>query len=132
LAIIGIITGMISLAGFIYTNAIWRGKIETKVCTLWEVFMEESMRPHPEYATHNSPLTLTAKGRKLIQDDELDNFCLEIIKNYNIDKMHISDLVEKIIKEIPIERLRKMAKEKNITLSQLVSMTVLKCGKKIN
>ena len=131
LSIIAIITGLIALAGFVYTNAIWRGKIETKVDTLWKVFMEESMRTNPEYATHNSPLTLTKYGYSIVEFPELNIVCDIILLQNNINKMSVSDVVEKITKSITIERLKELSVEKEVTLPQLISMIVLKCGKKL-
>lgn len=133
-AIIGAISGVISLLGVIYGFGVWKGRMQTRVerlerdyqeyppaeiammaKTLWEIYVVDALRSRPDLVEHSSSFRLKKEGEALIPDH---------LKNM-LDSMPHNPTAAKgweVVKTMGMEPISQMAEEKGLTVQQAIAI----------
>jgi len=137
-ALIGAISGVVSLLGIVYMLGRWKGQVDTRlrdICdtisqhppaetalmakTLWEIYVVDALRARPDLADHGSAYKLKKEGLDLIPDYMLP--LLDCIP-------HNPGLSEDIatgylvVKHIGLEMVTKMAEEKELSIPETIAL----------
>ena len=67
-SVIGAITGIASLGMYGYLAGVWKGSVDTKVNTMWQVYVLDALNKRPDLASHSSAYKLTQLAVDLIPD----------------------------------------------------------------
>ena len=140
-SIVGAITGSISLLGLVYVFGIWRGKVDSRLCslgqcvqdyppaemwtmakTLWDIYVVDALQHRPDLAEHGSAFRLKEEGKNLIPEDIkplLDNISLNTNNSEEVATGYL------VAKHIGMELIGKMAQEKQLTVQE--SIAILSC-----
>ncbi|GAH80246.1 unnamed protein product, partial [marine sediment metagenome] len=126
-AIIGAVSGVVSLLTIIYLVGIWKGRVDTQLGsisqslqkyppeetalmakTLWDIYVVDALRNRPDLAQHHSSYKLKKEGLDLISNDiKRDLDCLDL-NPLNNEAIACGWLV---VKFLGVERVSKMAKQ---------------------
>jgi hypothetical protein len=137
-SIIGTITGLVSLAGIIYLIGYWKGGIDTwrksheeehkkypaseiaLMCkTMWDIYVVDALRKHPELAQHSSPFKLTEQGDRLIPEHLKTALCKIPTNPTNREAIATGWLV---VKHLGIAAIEQMAKEKELSVQEAIAV----------
>jgi len=137
-AIIGAVTGIVSLLTIVYLVGFWKGKIEAQlgnVCqsmqkypleetavmtkTLWDIYVVDALRNRPDLAEHHSSYRLKPEGQCLIPDDikqELDHLPTNPTNKEAIASGYL------VVKFLGVERVSRMAEEKGLSMQEAIAV----------
>jgi hypothetical protein len=137
-AIIGAISGLVSLGGIIYVLAYWKGGVDAwlkkhdeecqkyppgeiaLMCkTMWEIYVVGPLHDRPDLATHKSPFKLTQTGIDLIPAD-IKQELLEYTKAPMDEEAVASGWL--VVKNLGIERIEHLAKEKELSVQEVIAI----------
>jgi len=137
-SIIGAVSGLISLVGIIYLVGYWKGGIDSRMkahedqlskyppgetalmCkTMWDIYVVDALRQHPELAQHSSAFKLTKQGVELIPDHL--KLSLEKIKCNHMDREAVAS-GWLVVKSLGISAIEQMAKEKSLTVQETIAL----------
>lgn len=137
-SIIGAVSGLLSLAGVIYLVGYWKGGIDTWrkaheeehkkyppgeiaiMCkTLWDIYVVDALRQHPELAQHGSPYKLTPQGNDLIPDEI--KHLLEKVPSNPLDREAIAS-GWLVVKHLGLETIEQMAKDQQLTVQAAIAI----------
>lgn len=144
-AIIGSITGILSLAGIVYLVGYWKGGIDTwkkahdawqktheeehrkyppgeialMVKTMWDIYVVGPLHDRPDLATHLSPFKLTETGTSLIPDDIKAQLC-EVKKNPMDPEAVASGWL--VVRNLGLDRIETLAKEKQLSVPETIAI----------
>ena len=138
-AIVGAVSGCISLLGIVYFFGVWRGKVDnalsafsqcikdyppaemwTMTKTLWDIYVLAALRNRPDLADHGSSYKLKKEAEDLIPDRikaALDNIPLNPAMNAN--QIASGWLV---VKHLGLEQVQDMADEKELNVQEAVAI----------
>ena len=137
-AIIGAVSGIISLLTIVYLVGFWKGKIDTKlgnVCqslqkypleetavmtkTLWDIYVVDALRSRPDLAERGSAYRLKKEGEELIPDHIkalLDRIPHNPLNNEALATGYL------VVKHIGLGHIGKMAEEKNLSVQEAIAV----------
>jgi len=137
-AIIGAISGCISLLGIVYLFGVWRGKVDstlrsfeqglknyppgemwTMVKTLWDIYVVDALQHRPDLAEHGSPFKLKKEGKCLIPDD-LKPLLDRIPRNPSNHEAIASGYL--VVKYIGLDRIGTMAEKKGLSIQEAIAL----------
>lgn len=137
-SIIGAISGLLSLVGIIYLVGYWKGGVDNQLKghhdqlskyplseialmskTMWDIYVVDALRQHPELAQHSSPFKLTQQGADLIPDHL--KLSLEKIKCNPMDREAVAS-GWLVVKSLGISVIEQMAKEKSLSLQEAIAI----------
>lgn len=138
LQILGIVSGLLSLAGVIYLIGYWKGGIDAwkremsrcieqyppaetalMVKTLWEIYVVDALRARPDLAEHASLFKLKKEAEFLIPD-EIKQRLVQIPRNpENSDEVASGWLV---VKKIGLYSIERLAVEKNLSVQETIAI----------
>jgi hypothetical protein len=137
-AIIGCVTGVLSLAGVVYLIGYWKGGIDTwkksheeehkkyppsetaLMCkTMWDIFIVAALKDRPDLATHQSPYRLTPQGQDLIPQDVKDTLCQ--IPKEELDREAIAN-GWLVVSHLGLERIEAIAHSKKLSVPEAVAI----------
>jgi hypothetical protein len=94
---VGAVTGIVSLILILYYIAVWKGKTDTKVDTLWNIYVMDALQDNNQLIQHHSPVIITKLGEDEIPvelqvciDDHMcrgKNYGYEVIQCLGMDKV---------------------------------------------
>jgi len=137
-SIAGSISGILSLAGIIYLVGYWKGGVDNKLkglCTsldkyppgeialmcktMWDIYVVDALRAHPELAQHNSPLKLTPQGMDLIPE----HIRLSLA-NIPSNPTNREDIASGwlVVKHLGLSAIEELAKETCLTLQETIAV----------
>lgn len=134
-AVVGAISGVISLLGLIYALGVWKGRMQTRVerlerdyqeyppaeialmaKTLWDIYVVDALRARPDLVEHSSSYRLKKEAEGLIPDH---------LKNL-LDSMPHNSTAQargwEVVKAMGMEPISQMAEEKGLTVQQAVAI----------
>lgn len=119
IAIIGAVSGLMSLAGVVYMVGYWKGNVDSnlktlcehlekyppaetslRVKTLWDIYIMDALRSRPDLAQHQSSFKLKPVARDLIP--EKLKLALNALPNSNTEDIATGWLVVKTLSMDPI------------------------------
>lgn len=137
-SIVGAISGILSFLGIIYVIGYWKGGVDTRLkahedqlckyppgeialmCkTMWDIYVVDALRQHPELAQHSSSFKLTQQGADLIPDHV--KLSLEKIKGNPLDREAVAS-GWLVVKSLGISAIEQMAKEKSLSLQDAIAI----------
>lgn len=137
-AIIGAVSGIISLAAIVYFAGVWRGQVDkdrdsfrkcieqyppaemwTMVKTLWDIYVVDALRTRPDLAEHHSAYKLKPEGEDLIPDDIKQELKQLPHNPFNNDEIASGYLV---VKFLGLERVSKMAEQKGLSVQEAIAI----------
>ena len=142
ISVISLIVALISLMGVVYGFAVWRGRvdkqlsdysdahlldrlctIETKLETIWQVFMEQVLANLPNLATRSSSYHLTEDAKRAVEEVK------GLIPDINPG---CADVAETVLVELPnrigMDRLREIAEKHQMTMGELLAIISIELG----
>ena len=145
-AIIGAVTGVISMFTLVYLLGVWKGGVDSKlkdivqrlsqyppeetgrmINTLWEVYVLDPLRNRPDLAEHSSAYKLNKVGEDLIPDHLKAELC-QISKDLATENCNKSEAIASgwlVVKSLGIEVISRMAEEKGLSVQE--SIAILSC-----
>ena len=147
LAIIGAVSGIVSILCVAYLLGVWKGGVDSKLRditqllsqyppsetalmtkTLWDLYVLDPLRSRPDLAEHQSAYKLSEKGEDLISDHLKAELC-KISKNLadaeNCNKGEAIASGWLIVKNLGIESISRMAEEKQLNVQEAIA--ILSC-----
>ena len=137
-AIVGAVSGCISLLALVYLFGVWRGKVDTALnsfsqCikdyppaemwtmtkTLWDVYVMEALRHRPDLAEHGSSFKLKQLGQDLIPDYILP-LLDRIPRNPGLKEEIATGYL--VVKHIGLELVSQMAEEKKVSIQEAIAL----------
>lgn len=137
-AIIGAVSGLLSLFTIIYLLGVWKGKVDNQLVsisqsmhkyppeetalmakTLWEIYVVDALRNRPDLAEHHSAYKLKDEGKDLIPDDlkgELDRLDLNPLNNESLASGWL------VVKYLGTERISRMAEQKCLSVQESIAI----------
>lgn len=145
LAIIGFITGVISILMLVYYFGSWKRGVEENIkhtkddieeikndlkkqnlssfCmmvqTLWDVYVIDPLHKRPDIATSHSLPKLTQKGLDYIPQDvkaQLDKLEISVKDRLNISSGYL------VVQIIGLDRITKIASEKELSIQEMIAV----------
>jgi len=126
LSLIGVVAGLISIGGLIYTLGWKLGKLTTKVDTLWQIYVLETLsstikngylKAKSSNPIKTFPFEITEKGEELLPEE-----VKAVLKKISKKKKSIEDMVVLAISELGIENLFTVAQNEEISLRELINI----------
>lgn len=119
-AIIGAVSGLISLLMLGYTLGVWKGAINTKVELLWKISVEDELvrQRHNDLVGSSSDWQIKEKGEALLPED-LKHDIEGLLKKR---KLNPDGSIADIVKHIGLSRLSRIAQEKGATIQIVVAL----------
>ncbi len=143
-AIIGAVSGVISIFGLAYLLGIWKGGVDSKLKditrllsqyppsetalmtkTLWDIYVVDALRNRPDLAEHQSAYKLKKEAEDLIPDHLKAELC-QISKNPSIGEQ--GEAIASgwlVVKFLGMEAISRMAEEKGLSVQE--SIAILSC-----
>jgi len=143
-AIIGAISGVISIIGLVYLLGVWRGGVDSTlkdivqrlsqyppeetgrmINTLWEVYVLDPLRNRPDLAEHSSAFKLSKVGEDLIPDylkAELCQISNDLANGDNCNKGEAIASGWLVVKHLGIEPISRMAEEKQLSVQESIAI----------
>lgn len=126
-ALIGAISGLVSLIMIGYTLGVWRGTINTKVDTLWKIYVEDELvRQRAQDRVGASEWYIKETGEATLPDDmkeDIKQLTQAICsKPWPLSKQCNPDIVPSIVKKLGLARIRKVAENQAITVHGVVAL----------
>lgn len=137
-AIIGAVSGVVSLLTIVYLVGFWKGKIEAQLGnivqsmqkyppeetavmtkTLYDIYVVDALRKRPDLAEHHSSYKLKPEGHNLIPDDikqELDKFHTNPTNKEAIASGWL------VVKCLGVERVSQMAEQKGLSTQEAIAI----------
>lgn len=116
-SIIGAITGCISLVLIIYTMGVWKGSVDTKLKTLWDVYILDALHDRPDLAHHSSSYSLTPQGSELIPP-----VIKELLNQIGPKELGSEPPGWLVVKTLGINSIEQMATTKSLTIRQSIGV----------
>jgi len=120
-AVVGAITGILSLMGIIYMLGYKLSSIETKLTLLWSIFVEDSLRQQVRKGnlSHGSPYKL---NRSLTIDQFINTDCIPGLRS----KSHLTDqqLAFEVISVLGFDSISKSSMEHNMSTQEYIAMCI--------
>jgi len=137
-AIIGAVSGSLSLIGLVYFFGVWRGKVDSQLnnvakCfqdyppaemwtmakTLWDVYVMDALRHRPDLAERGSGFKLKKEGEDLIPD-----YILPLLDRIPRNPGMREDIATGylVVKHIGLEMVSKMAEEKKVSIQEAIAL----------
>ena len=146
-AIIGSITGVLSLLGIVYMLGHWKGQVDTKlreltdtmnqyppaetalmVKTLWDIYVVDALRARHELSESHSVFRLKKEGHDMIPDalkQELDHITLNPTPKEAIASGYL------VVKHLGLEKISKMAEERQLSVQETIAILSLYLDEKL-
>jgi len=137
-AIIGAVSGIVSLLAIIYMVGIWKGKIDTQlgnICrslqkypleetavmtkTLWDIYVVDALRDRPDLAEQHSAYKLKPGGEDLIPDDIKQELRQLPDSSKNSEAIASGYLV---VKFLGLERVSRMAEQGSLSVQEAIAV----------
>lgn len=137
-ALIGAISGILSLAGVVYLVGYWKGEVDTRIkahedqlckyppgeialmCkTMWDIYIVDVLRQRPDLAHHTSPFKLTKQGDDLIPQPLKES--LDQIKCNPLDREAVAS-GWLVVKHLGITTIEQLAKEKALSVQEAIAI----------
>jgi len=137
-AIIGSITGVLSLLGIVYMLGHWKGHVDTRlreltdtmnqyppaettlmVKTLWDIYVVDALRARPELAESHSAFRLNKKGHDMIPDAlkrELEHITLNPTTKEAVASGYL------VVKHLGMESITKWAGEVELSVQEAIAI----------
>lgn len=147
-AIIGSITGVLSLLGIVYMLGHWKGRVDTRlkelmdtmnqyppaetalmVKTLWDIYVVDALRARPELAESHSAFRLKKEGHDMIPDalkQELDQIPLNPTNRESLATGYL------VVKHLGFETISKMAEERKLSVQEAIAILSLYLDEKLD
>ncbi|MBW2560823.1 MAG: hypothetical protein JRE40_08210 [Deltaproteobacteria bacterium] len=143
-AIIGAVSGVISIIGVVYLLGVWKGSVDSKLKdivqrlsqyppeetalmtkTLWDIYVVDALRGRPDLAEHGSAYKLSKVAEDLIPDHLKAELCQisKNIKNCNKSEAIASGWL--VVKYLGMEAISQMAEERGLSVQE--SIAILSC-----
>lgn len=143
-AIIGAVSGVISMLTLVYLLGVWKGGVDSKLKdiarllsqyppsetalmakTLWEIYVVDALRNRPDLAEHQSAYKLKKEGEDLIPDHLKAELCqisksLLIVENCNNNEAIASGWL--VVKHLGMEAISRMAEEKDLSVQESIAI----------
>ncbi len=143
-AIIGAVSGVISIVGLVYLLGVWKGGVDSKLKdiarllsqyppsetalmtkTLWDIYVVDALRNRPDLAEHQSAYKLREEGEDLIPDHLKAEICqisknLAIVENCNKSEAIASGWL--VVKYLGMEAISQMADEKGLSVQESIAI----------
>ena len=120
-AVVGALTGILSLVGIIYMLGYKFSRIETRLDLIWSIFVEDSLRQQVRRGnlTHSSPYKL---NRSLTSESFLNESSIFKLSN----KSHLNDqqLALEIISTVGFDAISQSSMENNMTTQEYIAVCV--------
>lgn len=137
-AVIGAISGVVSLLAIVYFAGVWRSQVDkdrayfrdclklyppgemwTMVKTLWDIYVVDALHNRPDLATHHSAYKLKPEGECLIPDD-----IKQALRQIPMNPRNREDIASGwlVIKYLGVERVSQMAELKDLTVQEAVAV----------
>ena len=143
-AIIGAVSGVISILCIVYLLGVWKGGVDSKLKdqaqllsqyppsetalmtkTLWEIYVVDALRNRPDLAEHQSTYKLRKEGEDLIPDHLKAELC-QISKNLvSVENCNKSEAISSgwlVVKYLGIEAISRMAEEKGLSVQEAIAI----------
>jgi hypothetical protein len=136
--IVGIAAGLLSLAGFIYIVAFWKGGLDNwrksvqeerekyppgetclMVKTMWDIYVVGALKDRPDLATHQSPFKLTPDAENLIPKEVKDELCGVDIRPEDAENVASGWLVVKVL---GLDRIEHISREKKLSMPETIAI----------
>lgn len=137
-SIIGAVSGLISLIGIIYLVGYWKGGVDSRLkahedqlrkyppgetalmCkTMWDIYVVDALRQHPELAQHSSSFKLTKQGIDLVPEP-IKKILDELEYNPTSNKDIASGWL--VVKHLGISAIEQMSREKSLTVQEAIAI----------
>jgi len=146
-AIIGAVSGIISIIGVVYLLGVWKGGVDSKLKeiaqllsryppeetalmtkTLWNIYVVDALRNRGDIAEHQSAYKLNKEGEALIPEYLKAELCriskdLVMVENDNKAEGIASGWL--VVKSLGLETITRMADEKGLSVQE--SIAILSC-----
>lgn len=137
-AIIGSVSGLISIVGLVYLLGVWKGSVDSKLRditqqisqyppgetslmakTLWDIYVVDALRNRPDLAEHHSSYKLRREGEDLIPDDIKQELNQVPHNEQNKDAIASGWLV---VKHLGMEAISRVADEKGLSIQEAIAI----------
>tara|TARA_Y100000034_G_scaffold98937_1_gene121357 strand:- start:46 stop:450 length:405 start_codon:yes stop_codon:yes gene_type:complete len=120
-AIIGALTGILSLLGIIYMLGYKLSSIDTKLSLLWKVFIEDNLRGQVQQGNlvHSSPYKLT---RSLTSDKFLSKDVISVLRKK--PQLTNDQLAIEIISKVGFDSISSLSMKYDMTTQEYVALCV--------
>lgn len=143
-AIIGAVSGVVSIFGLAYLLGIWKGGVDSKLKditellsqyppsetalmtkTLWDIYVVDALRNRPDLAERQSAYKLRKEGEDLISEHLKAELCqisksLSTLENRNKNEAIASGWL--VVKYLGMETISRMAEEKGLSVQESIAI----------
>ena len=120
-AVVGALTGILSLVGIIYMLGYKFSRIETRLDLIWSIFVEDALRQQVRRGnlTHSSPYKL---NRSLTSESFLNKSSMSKLSN----KSHLNDqqLALEIVSTVGFDVISQSSMENKMTTQEYIAVCV--------
>jgi len=143
-AIIGAVSGVVSIFGLAYLLGAWKGSVDSKLKdityllsqyppseialmtkTLWDIYVVDTLRGRPDLAEHGSAYKLKKEGEDLISDNlkaELCQISKDLANGENCNKSEAIASGWLVVKHLGMEAISRMADEKGLSIQESIAI----------
>ena len=137
-SIVGLVTGILSIAGVVYVLGVWKGRFETKLLnlqkanedyppaeialmtkTLWDIVVVDALRSRPDLAERGSGYRLKKEGEDLIPTDLRDELSSLVLSSRSAK---VSVTGWELVKVLGMERVQNFAEEKGLSVQEAIAV----------
>ncbi len=142
-AIVGAVSGIVSLLGIAYMIGLWRGRVETRVeslesqirehplaeiammvHTLWDIYVLDALRDRPDLVEHSSRYRLKKEAEHLVPQEIRDM----------LDQLDCCGLTPAwaVVKAVGMQKISHMANHNGFTVQQTIGILTAYATPRLN